>query len=169
MIKYVFREKPVAIPNAAKASPQVIGEALAKISERNNGQLKPDAVWKEAKASPRHPLHKFFTWDVQKAAEAHWRDQARTLIRCVDIVSDGNKEPAPAFLSIADRSGVSYRTTDAVLNSHDLQVAVLKAAQRDLEAFEKRYRRLEDICDIVRDAKGRLADRISKHESRVTQ
>ena len=56
-------------------------EAAIRSLERN-GKVDPlDLI--EAAKSPDHPCHGDFTWDVNKAAEERWRDQARELIRRV--------------------------------------------------------------------------------------
>jgi len=49
-----------------------------------SGILTPDNVVADARR-PESPIHSYFTWDVQKAAEEHWLDQARTLIRNVTV------------------------------------------------------------------------------------
>lgn len=167
MISYVFKDGPVTIKNAKRADPQKIGTALAQISEQQKGRLTPPAVV-EAARNNRHPLHRFFEWDDKIAAESFRLDQARALIRSVAIVGDGEAEPAPAYLSVADKGGTSYRTLADVMDSADLQNTVLVAAERDLAAFEKRYRTLADICQIIRDAREKIATRRTKHENRAS-
>lgn len=165
-MEYIFKDGPVTIKNAKKANPQTIGSALAQIAQQQKGRLTPPAVV-EAARNNRHPLHKFFEWDDAVAAESYRLDQARTLIRSVRIVGEGDADPAPAFLSISDKGGTSYRTLADVMDSADLQNTVLLAAERDLAAFEKRYRTLADICEIIRDAREKIAARRTNHESRA--
>jgi hypothetical protein len=165
MVKYIFRDGPLTIPNAKKASAQKIGTALAQIAEQQKGRLTPPAVV-EAARSNRHPLHQYFEWDNDVAAEAYRLDQARTLIRSVAVVDD-NEDSKPAYLSISDKAGTSYRAVEEVLDSAELQSAVLAAAERDLIAFEKRYRQLQDICEIISSARSKIAARRNKHESRL--
>ena len=158
MIRYVFADdKPLTIKAASKANAQRIGEALARIAAQNGGNLSPHDVVEAARAD-RHPLHRHFEWDDAKAAEAYRLDQARHLIRIVRVERPDDQEPVRAFISVADR-GVSYRTIDDVLGSARLQAIVLDQAQRDLEAFEKRYRELEDVCSVIADARAKIADR----------
>lgn len=166
MVEYVFRDGPVTIKNAKKADPQKIGAALAKITEQQKGRLTPPAVVDAARDN-RHPLHKFFEWDDAIAAESFRLDQARTLIRSIRLVGEDDIEAPPAFLSVADKGGTSYRTYAEVMDSADLQNTVLAAAERDLAAFEKRYRQLADICEVIRDAREKIAARRAKHENRV--
>ena len=89
--------------------------------------------------------------------------------RCIHRIEDDSSQPR-AFLSVADKGGVSYRSLDEVLSSPDLQSIVLKRAETDLLAFENRYRALEDICVLIREARERVAAkrRNAKQESRVT-
>ena len=52
--------------------------------EDAQGRLTPDAVVNAARDS-ENPLHPHFEWDDTKAAEAHRRNQARTLIKTVTL------------------------------------------------------------------------------------
>jgi len=164
MIRYVFKDEPVAILNAKKADPQKIGQALAKIATDGGGRLTPPAVV-EAARNPRSPLHRHFEWDDAKAAEAYRLDQARAIIGVIRIEED-DKEPARAFLSVKDPDGVSYRTAAEVSGSLDLQLAVLKQAEKDLDAFQRRYRELQDVCEDVMSAREKVRTRRERAESR---
>lgn len=166
-IRYAFKEGPLPIKNAKDADPQRIGEALAEIAAAADGHLTPQAAVAAAR-NPANALHPYFEWDDAVAAEQYRVDQARHLIRLIRIEDDTRENDPPAFLSVNEgRAGVSYRTLGDVMNSVTLQDAVLKAAERDLEAFETRYRSLEDICDIVKTARERIRDRrVATIESR---
>lgn len=164
-IRYTFREDEArAFQGGDKADAQKIGEALAIITERSGGHLVPNAVVKAAK-DPKSPLHHHFEWKDTIAAEKYRLDQARALIRCVNIVDTRTESGViRAFVSIRDKGGVSYRTMDEVLNSADLQAKVLAAAERDLLAFENRYKALEDVCELLREARKKIAARRAENE-----
>lgn len=164
MPRYTFREAPLALKNVRDADPQRVGEALEKIAAENGGDLTPGAVVAAARA-PRHTLHRFFEWDDRAAADAHRLNQARAVIRSIRV-EDAVSEPVQAFISISDREGVSYRAVADVMNSADLQRRVLVAAERDLAAFEARYRSLASVCEIVRQARAALNERIARAETR---
>lgn len=165
-IRYCFREGPVALKNAKDADPQQIGEALAEIAAASGGHLTPPATIAAAR-SPEHVLHRYFEWDDQIAAESYRLNQARHIIRLIRVEDDNRDVDPPAFLSISEgKGGVSYRTLGDVLNSTALQEAVLKAAERDLTAFQQRYRVLADICDIIAEAKQKVIDRMAPIETR---
>lgn len=59
--------------------------ALDEIEKANFGRLTPDAVVEAAKRKDS-PLHEFFEWDVKKAANEYWTQQARDLITSVRVV-----------------------------------------------------------------------------------
>jgi hypothetical protein len=168
MIKYCFKDSPITIKAADKANPQRIGEALAKIAAAGGGELTPKAVVEAARSSS-NVLHKHFEWDDSKAAEAFRLDQARNVIRSIhaedEDASDGH---AAAFVSVSDKGGTSYRTLDAIKNSADLQARVLAQAERDLDAFQRRYRAMQDVCAIIRTAQDALAKKRAKTENRAS-
>jgi hypothetical protein len=62
-----------------------IRDHLSKLADIHGG-LTPEIVVADAK-DPASPIHEEFEWDMEKAAEQHWLDQARTLIRRIHIVS----------------------------------------------------------------------------------
>lgn len=166
MIRYAFKDEPLTIKAKAKAQPQKIGEALASIAAANKGHLTPKAVVSEARNN-RSVLHKHFEWDDQVAAGKYRLDQARVLIRSIHIVSADEETDAPAFISIAEKGGVSYRTLQDVLDSADLQAQALKQAERDLDAFERRYKQFEDLCEVIRSAREIVSKRRNNIESRL--
>lgn len=51
-------------------------------SLEKNGKVDPEDLIAAAR-NPTHPCHGDFTWDINKAAEKCWRDEARRLIRMV--------------------------------------------------------------------------------------
>jgi hypothetical protein len=55
-------------------------KAKAIRSLERDGVIDPAELIEEAR-DPMHPCHGDFTWDVEKAAEKCWRDEARALIR----------------------------------------------------------------------------------------
>ncbi len=167
MIRYVFAEdQTLAFKGAHKADPQTIGESLASITKDAGGKLTPHAVVNAARAE-KHPLHGHFEWDDALAAEHYRLDQARSIIRVVRVEdADASEGHTRAFLSVAS-DGVAYRTASEVKGSQHLQGVILRQAERDLEAFEKRYRDLADVCELVRQARETVAKRRGKNESRA--
>lgn len=167
-IRYLFREGVVPLKNAKDADPQRIGEALAELAAAAGGHLTPRATV-DAARDPQHTLHSHFEWDDEAAADSYRLDQARALIRMIRIEDDERDEDPPAFLSVNEgKAGISYRMLGDVLGNADLQTAVLRAAERDLAAFERRYRSLAEICEIIAEARKKVADRRVEIETRAS-
>lgn len=164
MLRYTFREI-LTIPDAKNADPQVIGESLESIKDEVGGRLTPATVVNSA-SDKKSPLHGYFEWDDAKAANAFRLDQARVLIRSIKVETDDGE--APAYFSISEKGGRTYRSYGDVMASRDLQMIVLQAAERDLDAFNSRYQDLKDICDLIRPARRELSRRARKQpEARV--
>lgn len=165
MIKYSFKEDYAILKNAAKADPQKIGEALAKITDANQGRLIPEDVVNAAK-SPKSPLHPHFEWNDTVAAHAYRMDQARGIIRIIRVEDADSGEIQPAYVSVS-QGGVAYRKVEEVVNSRELQLIVLQQAERDLRAFQKRYHMLNDICAAVGEAVAKVERRRAEMETRA--
>lgn len=168
MIKYCFREdEPIRLKAAAHANPQVIGEALEKITEANGGVLKPIFVV-DAARKKTHPLHPHFEWNDGLAAEAYRLDQARNVIRIVRVEDEDVEEgTSRAFVSVHADDNTAYHPVATVKRSADLQFALFRQAKRELEAFERRYKSLTDICALVTKAREALERKLVKDETRV--
>lgn len=158
-MKYVFREDGILTIKAAdKADPQKIGEALEEIAGKNQGHITPEAIVESAK-DRKGVLHRHFEWDDSVAAKKYRLDQARSIVQSIHVEADTESGYSRAFLSIREKDGTAYRTITEVLQSADLQSKVLAAAERDLLAFESRYRSLEDVCNLIRAAREQIAAR----------
>ena len=161
MTKFYFADEPIRLKNAKNADPDEIGGALTEIAANHNGELQPQHVVEAAK-DRRHPLHKHFEWDDKKAADAFRLDQARSIIRIVRTQIEPDEPPVRAFYSVKDDSGQRYRAVETVMSSASLQLALLKAAERDLKAFQNRYRAIKDIAENISDAMDAINRRIRK-------
>lgn len=163
-MSFVFDE-PVRLKNAKDADANVIGETLARIAAEHNGELQPIHVVEAAK-DKHHPLHKHFEWDDKKAADAYRLDQARAIIRIVRTTIEPDEAPVRAFYSVKDDNGQRYRAVEAVMSSASLSLALLKAAKRDLEAFQSRYRTIADLSAPISEAMEKINRRLEDDENR---
>lgn len=149
MIRYAFKD--TAVLRSKETDAQKCGEALAKIAARNNGQLEVDDVLAEVRGNKRHPLFGEYEWDVDRAAEAHWKHRTRQLISYIFVTDSGNRPPKPAYYSIA-MQGRAYHTIASIDASASLQRALLEGANRELAAFARRYTRMGNVCAHVKKA-----------------
>lgn len=164
MTRFVFGEI-VPLAGAATADPQRVGEALEEIAAKSDGELHPAAVVSAAR-DESHTLHPFFTWDDAVAAEKYREDQARTLIRCIRIEPSDPEIEAPRAFHSVNSSGRAYRSLAQIESSLSLQERLLQQADDELAAFQRRHARIVDICDIVTEARARIAEKRRTAEDR---
>lgn len=141
MQRYVFRD---GVPRQQHADPQAYGMALEALRDEN-GMVQPDDLWRAAE-HPNHAMHGEFQWDRDKAAEAHWRSRARTLIGMILVVGndDENTLPTKAYYNLTvgtpkRRNYISSETiADDAVYRHQMHITALS----ELRAFNNRFRRL---------------------------
>jgi hypothetical protein len=155
MPTYAFREV-VAIRGGGKLDPQKIGEIISG----TEGHI-PTELWRAAR-KPDHYLHGCYEWNVRKAAEAHWRDTSERIMRSIYAVDEETDEMRPAFISIAADGERAYYEPTEIAGSLSLQLALMKAAKRDLSAFQKRYRMLADVCPLIVEAQAKIDAAIAR-------
>jgi hypothetical protein len=121
-----------------------IKKRLEEIAERNHGLLTPSAVVADAKRKDS-PLHGCFTWDVRKAAEAHWLDQARALIASVTITVHTETTRIKAVAYVRDPASPpgtqGYRSVKELRSDTDLA----------REALVNEFTRVADLLRRARD------------------
>lgn len=115
------------------------------------GLLMPERVV-EAAQDPASPLHTHFTWDNNEAA-MQWRlQQARMLIRSVEIVID-KRAPVRvnAFVSLpSDRThGGGYREVQTVLSNDFMRAQLLDDIQKHIEKWETRAAEIGMAIDLA--------------------
>ena len=130
---------------------QVAGEEISRI-RAEHGKLFKSSHIVEASQPEDAPLHTAFEWDDARAATAHREDQARHIIRHINVVNVQNPErpPTRAFVSVHDDEGDQQFTTVAyALSQSTLREQLLRAAERDMKTFEERYQHLLDLANMV--------------------
>lgn len=153
MAEYRFREHPSC---TGGLSPQVIGEALADIEDRH-GIIDPNTVVDESRPEDA-PLHPAFEWRDDVAAEK-WRvEQARRVVRCVEVVIDKRHNSTQttqiAYVNIPSQKGyLSHgrvaRSVELYREAESMYLDRLTSAQQQLERlralspFEHRPRMAE--------------------------
>lgn len=129
---------------------QVIGARLMFLA--GDEQVTTQEVVADAR-DPRSPLHAYFEWDVEKAAEAHWLDRARELVRAIHIEAryEGGGAVVRAFHSvIMEHDGEKrrgYAATDTVLRDRDLGDQVIDAAASEIRGWLRRYKTVKALVE----------------------
>jgi hypothetical protein len=125
-------------------------EELKRLSKIHGGLLSPEVVVREA-AAEKSPLHDYFTWDDDEAAQ-RWRiHEARRLINvCVEIIDDGNKnKEVNVFVSLkSDREEGGYRTMVNVLSNASLRSELVSNALDEMEFFREKYKTLRELASV---------------------
>jgi uncharacterized protein YlbG (UPF0298 family) len=122
----------------------VIQREIDRIAKTNGGALTPEMVFDEAKKIDS-PLHRFYEWDVQKAALAHWMETSRRLIRAVKVIIETPEAKADV------RKYVVVRHEDNKTRYTDLGVVlqnVSMASQMLLRFFYLKYRNLKHLAEL---------------------
>ena len=135
---YVWRE--------GRTPPRVDAETAAvelkRIYEKFNGYLIPDNVVEESKPV-QAPLHGVFDWDDQKAADNWRRQQARLLIRSVQIeFADKSRQPVWVHTEILPPGRTQpirfYQDASKIVERPDeWQVAVQEAERGLMQAAQR--------------------------------
>lgn len=151
--KYRFRDS-YRTPKGVSA--EVAAEELAAIHERE-GALTPPAVVEAARPKDA-TLHPVFEWDNKKAAEAYRINQARNLIRAVEIVTttDGKESAAPVYVHIPTPAP-NYERVDVVIQQPDQFALALMSMNRRLQEAKHAIDVLEKAARAGGDNSERLA------------
>lgn len=113
------------------------------------GRLEPSIVVETARPSTS-VLHSLFEWDVTKAAQAHWLEKARELIRTVrvEIRTETTRIVIPRYVKNPSKSPVEqgYVETTSIPAGSDL---AREAVQRELDLAIAHIRRAERIGAVL--------------------
>jgi hypothetical protein len=129
---------------------------LATIKQQD-GLLMPKNVLTAAK-DKKNPLHKAgFTWNIRKAAEERWLEQAGELIRETEIYIEyeGSEIPVRKYISLSvDRyRGGGYREIIEVMKNPTMREQMVQDALDELKRFEERYKGLKEFAELFRVSK----------------
>lgn len=134
---------------SASINPQVAGEELERIRVRHNGRLTPAAVVLEAR-NIDNPLHPTFEWNDAVAANSYRVEQAKYLIRSIEVTFDEPAEAKPtrAFVSVVKEDARAYTSITDAMSDPEMRGQVLYAAFRELEVWRSRYAELEELAEV---------------------
>lgn len=143
--------------------------AVAEIKrlEAEHGTLTTRLVVDTAR-STKSPLHAFFEWDDDVAAEKFRLTQAGLLIRTIKvIVTMPDLKPREIRAFVSPTRGGGYINIVSVLTQKDLREQLLAQARLDLEAFQRRYSTLEELSDVFKVIKFTLRRTSKKKRKRA--
>jgi hypothetical protein len=99
-----------------------------QIAERNGGRVKLEDVIEDAR-DEESPLHTHFTWDIEDAAHKRHLDEARTLLRSINVQYVRNQTVHRVIAYVRDpgkpEKENGYISTVVLRNDQDLARAAL--------------------------------------------
>ena len=119
------------------------------------GKLTDTTVLEEAK-NESHPLHNWFNWDDDAAAEEYRRLQAQNLIRSLVVVYvESPKTPVRAYQVLKkeptkSESRTVYSTTEEVLSSPEGRDKLIADAIKAAMDFRRRFKMLHELEHVMK-------------------
>lgn len=160
-IKYEWK---AGFPSGGIA-PDVAGRELDRLAKRDQ-EVVPITLVEESRSSDA-PLHSYFEWDDGIAGGLHREQQAKQLIRSIQVtyVRNDTEEPLPpvrAYVSVMDEPEFEmyapskpsittqrhYRPMVRVMSDTDLRDQYKRQAFDSLVTWRQRYRDIEAFAHI---------------------
>lgn len=148
---FEFSEGARFQPGASKDA-KLVGEHIEMLRKKFKGELTPQDILDDARHD-NSPLHSFFEWDDNAAAEHYRLQQARGLIRSVVAVYVSDDKPAvrqKAYVHIAERGTPHYRETTHAMSQTSTRKLVLDRAWNELKAWKVRYKDLTEFAEFIK-------------------
>lgn len=146
---YEFADGARFQPGAASNASEV-GTHIEFLRQQGKGELTPQDVLSDAR-NPNSPLHSYFEWDDNAAAEQYRLQQARGLIRSVVAVYVQDDKPAQrtkAFVHVPEPGAPHYRDAAGAMSMKKTRQLVLQRAWNELEGWRRRYKELTEFADL---------------------
>lgn len=151
----------------SKADFEVIRKAVVDLSARPEG-VRPEDLLEEAR-SAKSPLHKFFEWDNDVAAEKYRIEQARKLIYTVTIriIEDGHEPMRTNYaVRVVDIArGSVYRPIQDVMDNPAQRAQIVQRALLELQMWESRYESIVEFASIfaaTKEARNKVKNLLRK-------
>ena len=96
-------------------------------------------------------LHSDFEWNDEKAAVEYRLNQARKIMQSLIVIPEvensEQQEPVRAFFKI-DVGSPTYQSIQSIMRTPSQKDMLLKMALKELQAFQQKYKRLEELADV---------------------
>ena len=128
---------------------------LEKIKGNNGGVLTAGIVVQKAKAK-RSPIHDAFEWSDEVAGHEYRLEQARRMMRSIEVVYAEAPQVAPQrhYVAVSEPPKMDaperkvYRTTEEVLQDPVARDELLGQAIRDALTYRKKYHALSELAGV---------------------
>lgn len=114
----------------------------------------PDGIFTAAQVlelarSRTSPIHRYFEWDDNKAAERHRLRQASSLVTCLIVEVSGEKVRKYCTpVVVVGQPKKHYYDIDRARKNPDIWDQVLTGALEQAQLWAKRYERLKELAPI---------------------
>jgi hypothetical protein len=175
-----YKYTPVDKSKIRKKDAQALGEMLAENRLRNNGAVDIHEIIK-GKDDPESPQYRYFTHDVEEAAQKQWEVEARYIVRSIqtEVVKvrffEGKEEKqvfkVRAFPAVpqGDNSSNYMHVSDVIASKQHSNSLHQNLYKYVLSAFD-RYAQYLELTDYLEDLKPvlyNLAEQIDLSEEEV--
>ena len=133
-----------------KADPTVTGEYLESLEAKHAGGITPKILLVDARKK-KSPLHDEFEWDDTVAAELHREEQARYILRHIEVMlvlAPKDSLPVRAFAHVETAGAPGYVNIEAVLSTLDYRDQILDQALSELRSFRRKYADLKELAEV---------------------
>ncbi|MCP4101199.1 MAG: hypothetical protein GY750_07215, partial [Lentisphaerae bacterium] len=136
-----------------KVKPEVAHRVFEKI-RKEKGHVDLSEIVRISKPH-KAPLHNEFEWDDKKCGVAHRREQARYMVRKIEVVHDktgvSSRQYESATIHVVEPGKDAepkvrkvFTTTEEILKDPDARAELLSNAIREALAFRRRYSQLSE-------------------------
>ena len=128
---------------------RVIYQVVLSI-QKAKGVVTPEDIVEKARPV-NSPIHSYFEWDKDKAAQEYLLYQARNLLNHVKVIIEGREVNAVFNVQteIEDVKQRGYYSHEKVLSDEVLYKAVLEEAIREIQYWNQKYGHLKELKRIV--------------------
>ena len=139
-----------------KIDAKVAAAEVQRLMEEHGDKVEATDVL-EAAESPRNPLHPEFEWSDTKAAREYRLEQARRLLRGIEIVYvrvENGKRTSTSFSFVSavhnpdDVGAHYYISTEDGMKQPDQRAEMLANALSELRAFLRKYAVLTELASV---------------------
>jgi len=123
---------------------QTVAEEILSIGD----SATPEQIIARAK-DENTELHKCFTWNVQKAAQKCWIQEARNVVGCLVIKRGEVKEDEPEIRTFHKIDGCGYKPMIQIFKRQDEYQALLQEAYAALQSFKRKYQSLQELDWLI--------------------
>ena len=157
---YVPNAGSIKLKNAKDLADPAVAARVGEQLERYRTNLE---LVHAARSSARNPAHRFFEWDLEKAAMTTWLSQAASLRSCIRFYDTETEEVTRAFIGIreeGEHSHISrYYSPVEVIDNTALQERLLRQWETRLNALIDDMREIEDLCQAAKDLRDMVRSR----------